>query len=102
MINFPGATNTQPTLGYDPKKKRDILYFVSDREDGLGGLDIYYSVFDWKKTKDWTKPRNLKRKVNTPGDDITPFYDMENGTLYFSSAGWPGMGGLDVHKVTVQ
>jgi len=99
MINFPGATNTQPTLGYDPKKKRDILYFVSDREDGLGGLDIYYSVFDWKKTKDWTKPRNLKRKVNTPGDDITPFYDMENGTLYFSSAGWPGMGGLDVHKV---
>jgi outer membrane protein OmpA-like peptidoglycan-associated protein len=98
-INLPGSTNTQPTLGWDTKKKRDILYFVSDREDGLGGLDIYYSVFDRKKTKDWTAPRNLKRKVNTVGDDMTPYYDMESGTLYFSSANWPGMGGLDVQKV---
>lgn len=97
-INHPDFTTTQPTMGWDPIKNRDVIYFVSDRDDlrGMGGLDIYYSVFDNRKTKDWKKPRNLKRNVNSVGDDMTPFYDMESGVLYFASDGWPGMGGLDI------
>lgn len=100
FINLPGFTATQPTFGYDEKKKRDVLYFVSDREEGgLGGLDVWYSVFDRKKSKDWTAPKNLKRKVNSASDDMTPFYDLETGQLYFSSAGRPGLGGLDIYSV---
>lgn len=99
-VNLKDYTATQPTFGYDEKKKRDVLYFVSDREEGsLGGLDIWFTIFDRKKSKDWMSPVNLKRKVNSTGDDMTPFYDLETGVMYFSSNGLPGLGGLDIHQV---
>lgn len=34
--------------------------------------------------------------INTPGDDVTPFYDTNTGILYFSSDGWPGYGAQDI------
>ena len=76
------------------------LYFVSDIAGGFGKKDI------WKVTKEkgggtWSKPVNLGPDINTPGDELFP-YIREDGTLYFSSDGLIGMGGLDIFKAKPQ
>jgi len=68
------------------------VIFASDRPGGLGGSDLYkVSYTDGK----WSAPSNLGINVNTVSDELFPFVDS-NGTLYFSSKGWIGLGGLDV------
>ncbi len=72
------------------------LYFVSDMPGGYGGKDI------WKITRsnsgdNWGKPENLGPDINTPNDEMFP-YVHPDGTLYFSSNGHIGMGGLDIFK----
>ena len=96
-INLNQYTSTQPTIGIDPKTGADVLYFVSDRKGSIGGLDIWYSVYDIKKGT-FKTPKNLGKKINTPLDEITPFYDYENKILYFSSNGLPNIGGFDIYK----
>ena len=75
------------------------LYFVSDMAGGYGKKDI------WKVTKgqgdSWTKPVNLGPDINTPGDELFP-YSRYDGTLYFSSDGHIGMGGLDIFRAQPQ
>ena len=76
------------------------LYFVSDIAGGFGKKDI------WKSTRSrsgdaWSKPVNLGPDINTPGDELFP-YCREDGTLYFSSDGLIGMGGLDIFKAEPQ
>lgn len=95
-INKEDFTTTQPAIGLD-KDGNEVLYFVSDRNGGRGGLDIWYTIIDEDGT--YSRPTNLGREVNTPYDDVTPYYDNANGILYFSSEGHPGMGGLDVFKI---
>ena len=74
------------------------LYFSADSAmGGYGGKDIWM-VTRSKKTKPWDKPVNLGPNVNTSGNELYP-YIREDGALYFSSDGWPGMGGLDIFKV---
>lgn len=97
VINNPNYTSTQPAVGRTAKSDREILYFVSDRPGGKGGLDIWYTV--WNEEKNiYSNPRSLGGKINTEGDEMTPFYNFTNRTLYFSSTGLPGMGGLDVFR----
>jgi outer membrane protein OmpA-like peptidoglycan-associated protein len=68
------------------------VIFASDRPGGLGGSDLYKVSFADGK---WSAPSNLGINVNTASDELFPFVDS-NGTLYFSSKGWIGLGGLDV------
>lgn len=95
QINHPDYTATQPAVGTTSKSNYDILYFVSDRPGGRGGMDIWYSIYSPKK-KEFSTPRNCGSKINSDGDDVTPFYEHATRTLYFSSSGWAGMGGLDI------
>jgi len=95
FINDPNYTSTQPALGRTAQSDREIIYFVSDRPGGKGGLDIWYTV--WNEEKDlYSKIRNAGSKINTAGDEMTPFYNFTNRRLYFSSTGLPGIGGLDI------
>jgi peptidoglycan-associated lipoprotein len=76
------------------------LYFVSDIKGGFGKKDI------WKVTKtqggsDWSAPVNLGPDINTHGNELFP-YVRNDGTLYFSSDGHIGMGGLDIFKAQPQ
>ncbi|MEM6515255.1 MAG: OmpA family protein [Bacteroidota bacterium] len=80
-----------PALSPDNKK----LYFVSDREGGFGGTDIY--VVDIEENGKFSKPRNLGDKVNTPGREMFPFVAKDN-TLFFSSDGHINLGLLDIFK----
>jgi len=70
------------------------LYFVSDRPGGYGGMDIWVSNFE---NGLWQEPRNLGPKINTAGNDMTPFLHIDGKTLYFSSNGRAGMGGYDLY-----
>ena len=80
----------QATLSPDGK----VMYFVSDRPGGFGGTDLYKSV----KGRDgkWSAPENLGPKINSEGNEMFPYYDANGGYLFFSSNGWPGLGGLDI------
>jgi peptidoglycan-associated lipoprotein len=76
------------------------LYFVSDIKGGYGGKDIYFVTRD-KPNSAWSKPKNAGPDINTPGDELFP-YVRNDGTLYFSSDGHIGMGGLDIFKAKPQ
>jgi len=81
-------------------KDETIMVFSSDLKDsldpGYGGLDLYYTIWD-KKKKEWSKPKNLGPEINTAEDEAFPFLHYD-GTLYFSSRGHIGMGGMDILK----
>ena len=72
------------------------IVFASDRPGGMGGADLYEVSF---KDGKWSNPVNLGEKINTTSDEVFPFY-AKDGTLYFSSKGWAGMGGMDVFMAT--
>ncbi len=78
-----------PAISADGK----LLYFVSNMPGGFGGSDIYYC--EKTDSNNWSKPKNLGSSINTSGNEVFPYVDP-NGTLYFSSDGLPGMGGLDL------
>ncbi len=88
-INTP-AYEGMPTLSADNKE----LYFVSDREGGYGGLDIWISKFE---NGAWQLPVNAGGNINTAGNETAPFINIDNQTLYFSSNGHIGMGGYDLY-----
>lgn len=77
-----------PCLAKDQK----TLYFISDMPGGYGGTDIYSSVFDGSN---WSKPENMGKEINTPGNEMFPFI-ADDGTFYFSSDAHNNLGGLDV------
>ncbi len=70
------------------------LYFSSNDPDGWGGYDIWVSQRDpggW-----WEDPQPLGRNINTTANEKFP--TMDGDTLYFSSDGHTGMGGLDIFR----
>jgi len=85
-------TAGHPTISKD----NFTLYFASNLKGGYGGKDIW-KVTRKSKRADWGEPQNLGPEVNTPGDEMFPFIHQD-GTLYFSSNGHIGMGGLDLFK----
>ena len=91
-INAPMSWETSAFLSNDGKQ----LYFSSNREGGLGNLDIYISEMD--ETGDWGKANNLGPVINTAGKEDSPALDPDGSTLYFSSDGHPSMGGTDIFK----
>lgn len=80
-----------PALSPDDSK----LYFVSDREGGLGKTDIY--VVNILEDNTYSEPLNLGDKVNTSGREMFPFVSKDS-TLYFSSDGRINLGLLDIFK----
>ncbi len=93
-VNAPKSTNTQPTVGRTGGGT--FLYFVSDRDGGVGGLDIWRSKIS--SDGECAEAENLGKQINTKADDCTPFYDNVENVLYFSSNGRIGLGGFDIYK----
>ena len=75
------------------------LYFVSDREGGFGGRDIWMSQMDSRG--EWGKAVNLGQTVNTSYNEEGVFMQGDGKTLYFSSQGHNSMGGYDIFKTTL-
>lgn len=85
--------DSQPSINCDGQ----ALYFVSNREGGQGGTDIWVSY----KREDgkWGEAYNLGPTVNTPEDEEAPFIADDGVTLYFASNGHPGFGDQDIFFV---
>ncbi len=73
-----------------------IIYFVSDKEDGIGGTDLYMSKR--LPNGNWGIAQNLGAEINTALDEDFPNISPDGKTLYFSSNGRTGMGGYDIFK----
>jgi len=92
-INLEGFNNTQPFLC--TIKGKTTLFFASNRPQGKGQLDIWYAQYN-KRLKGFTYPRNMGKKVNSPGNEITPYFLSDSNRLFFSSDWHYGYGGFDV------
>lgn len=90
-INLDGYTNTQPY--FSRIGETGVLYFVSDRPGGFGGLDIWYAI---EQKNGFSEPVNCGSIINTLGNEVTPFFDTMRSALFFSSDWHPGYGGYDV------
>ena len=80
------------SLSYDGRR----LYFVSDKEGGLGDRDIYFSDKDAKG--DWGPAVNIGATLNTKYGEEGVFIHPDGKTIYFSSKGHSTMGGYDIFK----
>lgn len=78
---------------------KDLLFFVSERDEGLGGTDIYVMK---KKGGSWSKPENLGPNINGPMDESSPFIAIDDKTLYFATNDSRSMGGFDLMKSELQ
>jgi len=76
-------------------KDEQYLYFASDMPGGYGRTDLYKAKINDGGT--FGSPQNLGEKINTAGKEMFPYIDSEK-TLYFSSDGHIGLGGLDIFK----
>lgn len=88
-VNLEGFNAIQPFVTADGKR----LYFVSDKPGGQGGQDIWVS--DLNAAGEAVNSTNLGNTINTPMDEQSPFYDVQNKRLIFSSKGYIGLGGFD-------
>ncbi|WP_240729744.1 OmpA family protein [Flavobacterium sp. ASW18X] len=77
---------------YDERNGR--LYFAADFGDGYGGTDLYYVTTNNGQVM--SAPVNLGPRINTLGNEVAPY--IFEGTLYFSSDIFYGLGGMDVYK----
>lgn len=84
-----------PTLSSDEL----TLIFASERRTGIGGKDLWISQRE-STSEEFGRPRNLSININTEGDELYP-YLRNDSTLYFSSDGHGGMGGLDIFVSTL-
>ena len=75
------------------------LFFSSKGHSGLGGYDIYSSVYDEEKAQ-WESPRNIGYPINTPDDDIY-FSLLSNGAKgFFTSYRNDSYGEKDIYLIT--
>ncbi|WP_212923826.1 OmpA family protein [Capnocytophaga cynodegmi] len=95
IVEMPFNSNTysvaHPALSPDEK----YLYFASDMPGTLGSSDIFrVEILE----NGYGKPENLGNIINTNGRESFPFISKDN-VLYYSSDGYPGLGGLDIFAV---
>jgi outer membrane protein OmpA-like peptidoglycan-associated protein len=83
---------TQPSMASDGR----TLYFIrgTQAQDGIKSMDIYVTALQDDGT--WSKPEKLGPSVNTAFQEESVQIHPDGRTLYFSSNGHPGFGGLDI------
>lgn len=95
-VKFEITADTLSTFGHPAvSSDGEYLYFVSDMPGGYGGKDIWRISLKERQGS----LVNLGPDINTEGNDDFP-YVRSDGSLYFSSDGHPGMGGLDIFRAT--
>lgn len=88
-LNSKNYSVKNPAVSPDGK----LLFFASDMAGGMGQFDLYMAPINGDGSVG--EATNLGQKVNTEGQEMFPFVSSDN-TLYFSSDGHLGLGGMDV------
>ena len=99
VVSAPFNNNEYSTGHPALSQDGNTLYFVSDMPGGKGGSDIYMVAIN--NDGSLGTPKRLGDNINTEGKELFPYLDS-NGTLYFSSNGHMGIGGLDVFYAEAQ
>ncbi|MEM7106499.1 MAG: OmpA family protein [Bacteroidota bacterium] len=93
-LNIKNHYNRNPFVCYHVSVDQKTVLMTVERDEGFGDRDIYVT-FRYSDGS-WSEPRNLGGKINTRGMEASVFIAADNKTIYFSSDGHPGYGGLDV------
>jgi len=88
-INTP-HWETAPTTN----QNETLIVFASDRPNGYGGTDLYFSTKD--STNNWKPAQNMGNIINTKADETNPYLAPDGKTLYFISDGHQTLGGFDI------
>lgn len=94
FLNSEAYSVGHPCLSADG----NTMYFTSNMPGGFGGTDLYRSSKNAKGS--WGPAENLGNTINTEGDEMFPFFEEISKTLFFSSNGRYGLGGLDIFRTT--
>jgi len=113
LQHYPAPLNSEyfeSSAAYTPDGT--AILFVSERPGGVGGFSekgrFYHGDYEGNTDIYVFLPdpggagivMNLGPVINTPYAEYSPFLHPDGKTLYFSSNGHPGLGGLDVFKTT--
>ncbi|MGY6562175.1 MAG: OmpA family protein [Luteibaculaceae bacterium] len=89
---------SQPSLSADGR----TLYFVRGTSGGRGVSNQNIYVTYQTEPDRWSTPKKLPDNVNTEFNEESVMIHPDGKTLYFSSDGHPGMGGLDIFVTRLQ
>ncbi|MCK5104014.1 MAG: PD40 domain-containing protein, partial [Cyclobacteriaceae bacterium] len=97
--NIGTSINTEfdedgPFIDYDGK----TLYFSSKGHKGMGGYDIYKTVYN-EGADEWSEPVNLGYPMNSPDNDIYFVSTRDGKRGYYASAKADGMGFTDIYHI---
>lgn len=87
--------NRSPFAGYHVSTNGRILLMAIERDDTYGDRDLYVSFR--QRDGEYTEPMNLGHIINSVGMESSVFLAADNKTIYFSSNGRAGYGGLDMY-----
>lgn len=85
----------------------NTMVFTSNRPGGMGGFDLWYSVYS---DSTWSEPKNFGNKINTESDEYRPvicqpynsyYNSFYNQLMIFSSNRPGGLGGFDLYYVGI-
>ena len=93
-LNIQDHYNHNQFVNYYMSIDEDILLMAVERDEGLGDLDLYVSFK--QAAQQWTTPQSLGNIINTIGIESSIFLAADGRTIYFSSNGHQGYGGLDM------
>lgn len=111
IVNSPGSSNTHPSIAHTDSAS--FILYASDKPGGMGGFDIYYNqIFpdgSFSVPKNWGRRElgnskfayliDTTSQFNTIGNEISPYYNVSDSTLYFSSDWHYGAGAYDIFKM---
>ena len=93
-IDIENDYNYSNNADYFTNEKHSVILMSVERDDTFGDRDLYASFK--VPGRGWSEPMNLGPDVNSADVESAPFLDKDNRTLYFSSRGFPGHGGMDI------
>jgi outer membrane protein OmpA-like peptidoglycan-associated protein len=99
-FEIQGFYNRSQFSSYHVSDDGKILLISSEMEEGFGDRDLYVSFRTGRNT--FSNPINLGPQVNTVGIENSVFLAADKKTIYFSSNGHPGYGGLDMYRTIRQ
>jgi len=95
-INLGAQINTEGNEVFPFFHQSGLLYFASDGQIGLGGLDIY--AVEERGRNEWGTPENLGYPINSIADDFSIIINEQGTCGYFASNRKSGMGGDDLYN----
>jgi outer membrane protein OmpA-like peptidoglycan-associated protein len=99
-FSAPEAIEIENEYNYSPKADfflapgGQAMILSVERDDSYGNRDLYIS---FKNGNIWSEPVNMGGTINTLSEEAAPFLSEDGKTLYFSSAGYSGYGGMDIY-----